>query len=58
MDADGLWKAWTASMYSKNPPAHPSHEPLQNRRTDAGFGTAPTGRGASVSHDHGKENLP
>ncbi len=50
----GLWtlpgcgKPWTASKSSKKKPSTASHEPLENRLTDAGFPRAPTGRGARV----------
>jgi hypothetical protein len=57
MDADGLWKAWTASMHSKNAPPPPSHEPLQNRQPDAGFAQRPQAAAPRSLTTTAKENL-
>jgi hypothetical protein len=49
----GLWtlpgcgKPWTASKPSRDASVHPSHKPLENRQTTAGFPRAPTGPGGA-----------
>jgi hypothetical protein len=51
VDAAGLWKA--ADGFEATARTHPStasHEPLENRRTDASFPQAPTGRSVRPAH--------
>jgi hypothetical protein len=50
MDADGLWKARTASTHSKNATAHAFHKPSQNRQTDAGFAQRPQATTLAINH--------
>jgi len=51
VDAVALWKA--VDGFEATARAHPStasHEPLENRQTNAGFPQAPTGRSVTPAH--------
>ena len=51
MDAVGLWKPVDGfEATARTHPSTASHEPLENRPTDAGFPRAPTGRSVRPAH--------
>jgi hypothetical protein len=56
VDAVGLWKAVDGfEATAGTHPSTPSHEPLENRQTNAGFPQAPTGRSVRPVHHRQSE---